>query len=161
VILSGVCTPPLPCWKPGIGNVFSNHHTAPAGVLGTDNTIKVQVQKLKAGQLLPRLGKSHCLLWQMPVTSLVTKWKNKGLGAKHVLYTLLAPTYLCSLTPPPPPRKKKEGRKKRKTQFLTVLPVCEYTLWHCVSYVVLCCRCRMVAIRVTRGMGEVLFLNIH
>ena len=134
MIIFGVCTPPLPCWKPGIGNVFSTHHTAPAGVLGTskclvnleehlqgqwfwtDNTIKVQVKKLKAGQFLPRLGKSHCLLWQMPATCLVTKWKNKGLGAKHknVLYTLLASTYLCS---PPHPTKRGEGEKIGKLSF--------------------------------------------
>jgi len=64
----------------------------------------------------------------MPATSLMAKWKNKGLGAKHknVLYTSLASIYLCS--PPQPPRKKGGGRKKRKTQFLAVLPVCEYTL---------------------------------
>jgi hypothetical protein len=63
----------------------------------------------------------------MPATSLVTKWKNKGLGAKHknVLYIHLPP-----LTPihPPTPKKKVRREKKRKTQFLTVLPVCEYTL---------------------------------
>jgi len=54
----------------------------------------------------------------MPATSLVTKWKNKGFGAKHknVLYTLLAATSLCS--PPPPPNKKKgEGEKRVKLSF--------------------------------------------
>jgi hypothetical protein len=48
----------------------------------------------------------------MPATSLMAKWKNKGLGAKHknVLYTLLASIYICS---PPPPQEKRGREKKR------------------------------------------------
>jgi len=54
----------------------------------------------------------------MPATSLMAKWKNKGLGAKHknVLYTLLASIYLCS--PPSPLQEKKgAGEKRGKLSF--------------------------------------------
>ena len=86
------------------------------------------------------------------------KIKDSGPNIK-MCFTLYLPP-LPSVHPlPPPTQEKRGGRKKSKTQFLAILPVCEYTLWHCISHVVLCCRCRMVAIRVTRGMRKYLQLT--
>ena len=135
----------------------------------SDNTMKVQVQKLRAGQFLPGPGKSHSMLWQMPATSLVTKCKIKGLVAihKNVLYTLLAYTYLCLPPQPPPPPKKKGGERKEENSVSDCTScMCIHILLHCISHVVLCCRCRMVAIQSNNRHDEmfaayVLVLNIH
>jgi hypothetical protein len=178
VIIFGVCTPPLPRWKPGIRNVFSTHQTAPAGVPGTSKClVHLEKNTIKVSDFgLITLSKCRSRSWEQDnscqglenltvcydkclqlVWWLSGKIKDWGLNIKMCCTLYLPP--LTSVHPPStPPRKKGGGRKKRKTQFLAVL-VCEYILWCCISHVVLCCRCRMVTITVTRGMGKCLQLT--